>query len=81
MAQISNQVIWCQQDEVRIALIIVRHETKCTTSFSLASTVLVKTLIEYVACSHEYHNGTFTLMLESAPGTGNVSVRNIELIS
>jgi len=76
MTLISNQVVWHRQDEVRMTLIVVRDDTKHTTSFSLASTILVKTLFEYVACSHEYSNGMFTLTLELTPATRNVRLND-----
>lgn len=55
-----------------MALIVIRNEAKPSTSFSLASTMLVKALIDHVVCSEECSKGTLTLMLEQTP-TKNVS--------
>lgn len=60
-----------QEGEVRMALIVVQDMTTATlqighTSLSLASTALVRTLVQQVATSANYMNGTFRLLLQPA---------------
>ena len=73
MAPIGNNTtgetdrISCVQDEIRMTLFVVEDRTgpkDRSASFSLASTVRVKTLFEHVACSHKYQQGTFVLTLQ-----------------
>lgn len=59
-----------QHGEIRMALIVVQDMTTATlqighTSLSLASTASVRTLVQQVATSTNYMNGTFSLLLQS----------------
>lgn len=63
-------------EEIRMALIVVQDMTTATlqvghTSLSLASTVPVKMLLEHVATSANYLNGTFQLFLQSSGSDAN----------
>lgn len=58
-----------QDGEIRMALIVIQDMTTATlqighTSLSLASTVPVRTLLQQVATSSNYTNGTFQLLLQ-----------------
>lgn len=69
-----------QDEEIRMALIVVQDMTTATlqighTSLSLASTASVRTLVQQVATSTNYMNGTFSLLLQPTnPDTSSVSV-------
>ena len=68
-----------QDGEIRMALIAVQDMTTATlqighTSLSLASTVPVRTLVQQVATSANYMNGTFQLLLQPADSDSSVSV-------
>ena len=69
-----------QEGEIRMALIVVQDMTTATlqvghTSLSLASTVLIRTLVQQVATSANYMNGTFLLLLQPAnPNSSAVSI-------
>jgi hypothetical protein len=76
-----------QEGEIRMALIVVQDMTTATlqvghVSLSLASTVLVRMLVQQVATSANYVNGTFLLHLQPAnPDSSAVSIPAYSRIS
>lgn len=69
-------------DIIRMAFIVVQDMTSATlqvghTTISLASTASVRTLVQQVATSANYMNGTFQLQLQPVGSdSGPVSVSN-----
>ena len=76
-ASVSSQT--GQEGEIRMALIVVQDMTTATlqighTSYSLASSVPVRTLLQQVATSANYMNGTFQLLLQPSGSDSSVSL-------